>query len=64
METEGQWWKSQLAADIHQALRIKVSFSLMNDFAFIVGGESAVLIQMSLSRPVSLGLLATHWNHG
>ncbi|KPP75491.1 cyclin-J-like protein-like [Scleropages formosus] len=23
METEGQWWKSQLAADIHQALRIK-----------------------------------------
>ncbi|XP_026878462.2 cyclin-J-like protein [Electrophorus electricus] len=23
MEPEGQWWKSQLAADIHQALRIK-----------------------------------------
>ncbi|XP_016323064.1 cyclin-J-like [Sinocyclocheilus anshuiensis] len=23
MESEGQWWKSQLAADIHQALRIK-----------------------------------------
>ncbi|XDV38933.1 hypothetical protein PO909_008248 [Leuciscus waleckii] len=23
METEGQWWKSQLAADIHQSLRIK-----------------------------------------
>ncbi|KAL4659791.1 cyclin-J-like [Arapaima gigas] len=23
METEGQWWKDQLAADIHQALRIK-----------------------------------------
>ncbi|XP_023689761.2 cyclin-J isoform X1 [Paramormyrops kingsleyae] len=23
METEGQWWKSQLAADIHQALRVK-----------------------------------------
>uniref|UniRef100_W5MSZ9 Cyclin J-like n=1 Tax=Lepisosteus oculatus TaxID=7918 RepID=W5MSZ9_LEPOC len=23
METEGQWWKGQLAADIHQALRIK-----------------------------------------
>lgn len=25
MEPEGQWWKSQLAADIHQSLRIKVS---------------------------------------
>lgn len=25
MEAEGQWWKSQLASDIHQALRIKVS---------------------------------------
>ncbi|TRY97506.1 hypothetical protein DNTS_000312 [Danionella cerebrum] len=23
MESESQWWKSQLAADIHQALRIK-----------------------------------------
>ncbi|KAF5908897.1 cyclin-J-like protein, partial [Clarias magur] len=23
MEAEGQWWKSQLASDIHQALRIK-----------------------------------------
>ncbi|KAJ8266764.1 hypothetical protein GJAV_G00134440 [Gymnothorax javanicus] len=23
MDTDGQWWKSQLAADIHQALRIK-----------------------------------------
>lgn len=23
MEREGQWWKSQLAADIHQSLRIK-----------------------------------------
>lgn len=23
MESEGQWWKTQLAADIHQALRIK-----------------------------------------
>ncbi|XP_066502831.1 cyclin-J-like protein [Hoplias malabaricus] len=23
MESEGQWWKSQLASDIHQALRIK-----------------------------------------
>lgn len=25
MELEGQWWKGQLAADIHQALRNKVS---------------------------------------
>lgn len=25
MELEGQWWKGQLAADIHQALRYKVS---------------------------------------
>ncbi|KAJ8332680.1 hypothetical protein SKAU_G00424690 [Synaphobranchus kaupii] len=23
MEPEGQWWKGQLAADIHQSLRIK-----------------------------------------
>ncbi|KAG9346759.1 hypothetical protein JZ751_007076 [Albula glossodonta] len=23
MESEGQWWKGQLAADIHQSLRIK-----------------------------------------
>lgn len=25
MELEEQWWKGQLAADIHQALRNKVS---------------------------------------
>ena len=25
MERELQWWKGQLAADIHQSLRIKVS---------------------------------------
>ena len=24
MELEGQWWRGQLAADIHQALRYKV----------------------------------------
>lgn len=24
MELEGQWWKGQLAGDIHQALRLKV----------------------------------------
>jgi hypothetical protein len=25
MELEGQWWRGQLAADIHQALRSKVT---------------------------------------
>lgn len=25
MELEGQWWRGQLAADIHQALRYKVT---------------------------------------
>lgn len=27
MERELEWWKDQLAADIHQSLRIKVSLS-------------------------------------
>lgn len=50
MEPEGQWWKSQLAADIHQALRIKVSCKRF--FAFL---SPNVSIQASVIRCYRFG---------
>lgn len=35
MERELQWWKGQLAADIHQSLRIKVRLLLLSCFIYM-----------------------------
>ena len=35
MERELQWWKGQLAADIHQSLRIKVSLNALSPNSFL-----------------------------
>lgn len=36
MERDLQWWKGELAADIHQSLRIKVSVLLAAAFYFFL----------------------------
>lgn len=56
MELEGQWWRGQLAADIHQALRYKVTQK--PDFSIRCFVPVSMALGTPPGRPVSF---FNHW---